>query len=237
MVDAELFEKLRKIKALADDAKDDHECETAMLMFQRLMEKNGLDASAIEVEEERQALDEVDIYQGLRVENWLHYLHSTIAKHFRCVAVVSISPRVGTNAKTLQFIGHARDAAIAKEAFSAACSAAEHLFSRYKLQMAIDEAMADSEMMFFKRAMGKVNRSRYMLGFGFGLNAAYKRQEASSEFGIILTTLSDVLAAVEHMPTRATDVSAPRGDSNVIAGYSDGLNVGLGDRLTGAREA
>ncbi len=230
MADAELLERLRKIKALADDAQDDHECQTAMLMFQRLLEKNGLDVAEVDAAApESERPEETDVFAGVRIEKWRHCLHVEIASHFRCIPVTMRKWRSGQpDMQTLQFIGHRRDAAIAKEAFQTALSASERLYSRHKLRMLEQEALGE----WWSRG-DTPNFSRYMLGFALGLEAAYKQQEAETTFDIILTTPPDVREFVDGMGLQKRTYNAhdaPQ-DGNTHAGYADGFNVGRGDRL------
>ena len=236
MADMELLEKLRKIKALAEDAKDDHECQTAMLMFQRLLAKNGLDAAEVPVESEPEGKpEEIDLHSAARIENWLRYLHSVVASHFRCVPVGARQRRGGkTVTQTLQFIGHKRDVTIAAEAFNTALAAAGKLYRRHELAMLEDTALAYG---FDDAKQLKPNRSRYMMGFAMGLQAAYRRQEAENTLGIILTVPADVLAATDGLKHRRLHANVPRQDGNASAGYADGVSVGSGNRLPDAQRA
>lgn len=230
MADMDLLEKLRKIKALADDAKDDHECQTALLMFQRLLAKNGLDAAEVQMEgEPDETPEEIDLHSAARIESWLHYLHSAVAKHFRCVPVCTLLRRDGKTARqTLQFVGHRRDAAIAKEAFQTALAAAGRLYRRHEL------ATLERDAMLY--ALGgvkplKPSRSRYMMGFAMGLQSAYCQQEAKSTFDIILTVPADVQAAVAGYKNKSLRASVSKRDGNASAGYADGFSVGSGNCL------
>ena len=229
--DNDLLERLRKIKALADEAQDDHECQTAMLMFQRLLTKNGLDVVEIDVPtpaDEPPA--EVDVHSGQRIDTWMHYLHCVIANHFGCVPVTQKCGRGSRLVmQTLLFIGHSRDTTIAAQAFTTALAAADRLYSRHQLRAMEDAALSFG---FGMRAPDKPNRGRYMLGFADGLQAAYRQQEAESTFDIILTTPADVLAAVAGFANRKFNIRACKQDGNTEAGYGDGFNVGRGDRLT-----
>lgn len=230
MPNQDLLEKLRKIKALADEAKDDHECQTAMLMFQRLLTKNGLDTAEVQINgDPEETPEEIDLHSAARIENWMHYLHSAVAKHFRCVPVCTALRRNGKLIRrTLQFLGHKRDATIAAEAFQTALAAAGRLYRRHELAMLEDAALS------YDRCAGnqlKPSRSHYMIGFAAGLQDAYRRQEADSTFGIIITIPADVLAAADDYKGIRLHTSAAKRDGNTSAGYTDGFNVGRGDRL------
>lgn len=237
MPDQDLLEKLRKIKALADEAQDDHECQTAMLMFQRLLTKNGLCAAQVQVEAQpEETPDTVDLVQVRRVDTWLKYLYCVLAKHFRCVAVEHHTVNAQwEKVRTLQFIGLPRDVTIAAQAFQTALAAAGRLYERHELRALEDEALAYDTGL---PAPDKPNRGRYMMGFAMGLHAAYRRQEAESTFAITLTTPADVLAAVAGFRDgKAADPRKVKRDGNTGVGYADGFNVGRGDRLAGVGQA
>lgn len=224
-MDDKLLEKLRRIKALADDAKNDHECQTAMMMFQKLLAKHGLTASEVTFEEEREEVDKISVHNGTRIETWLHYLHCIIAKHFRCVPVTKSAYRgSGKNRyQTLQFIGHSADVEIAAEAFKTAKLCADRMYARRVRVELENEALGYPSR--------KIDKNKYFTGFGFGLETAYKKQEAETTFDIILATPADVLEAVSGFRQKSRSVDCVAGDASAEAGFVDSNNVGRGNAL------
>ncbi len=226
-----LLEKLSKIKTLADEAQDTHECQTALLMYQQLLNKHGLSSADVELTAAMQAetIEEVAVYTGRRIAKWMRYLYTTVAKHHRCVAAINKVLRGSTVYwQTLQFIGHKQDAEIAAEAFKTALDAAFRLYNRYLLQKAA------SSTCFALPGNGQSernNRSRYMMGFAHGLEAAYRQQEAETTFDIIIMVPADVREHVSGYGKHTIRDDAPIADSNMVAGYNDGFNIGRGDRL------
>ena len=68
-----LLDKLRKVKALADDAKDEAEGTAALLAFQRLLSKNGLSEQEVQIELDGEDEDEVNRVESLsraHLESW-----------------------------------------------------------------------------------------------------------------------------------------------------------------------
>lgn len=225
MVDEVLLEKLRRVKAIADESKTDHECQTAMMMFQRLLAKHGLTTSEVTFEEKAEQIDTISIHSSARVEMWLRNLHCVIAKHFRCIPV-SRGEYQGSGKNrimTLQFIGHSADAEIAAEAFKTAKLCAERMYAR-RVRVALENEALGAPAR-------KIERNKYYIGFGFGLEAAYKQQEAEATFDLIITTPSDVLEAVSSFKNVKHHFNAQRGNESVESGFMDGNNVGRGNAL------
>lgn len=239
-MDDRLLEKLSRVRALADDAKNEHEGRTAMLMFQRLLDKHGLNVSDVEVYEgsaqQGEQIDTQAAFGAQRVETWIALLHVTIAKHFRCVPAIERKYRgAGKNRySTLQFIGHTTDAQIAAEAFKTALTVADRMFARYELERLQTEAlMPVFSSLLLPKETPREMRNGYYVGFVSGLEAAYKQQEAETTFDIIITTPADVLEAVKGYKSRniSANGGGQRGSESEAAGYKDGFNVGKGDRL------
>lgn len=221
MIDEGLREKLRRIKALADDGKNEAECQTALLMFQKLLAKNGLSESEVvldDLPDEKEEVIEQSIHNAPKIPQWLRILYISIAEHFRCVAV---SQRAMGNTSLL-FVGHEKDASIAAQAFYAAKSAAARLSADYELECLINEA--DNGI------PNRFNRGSYLIGFARGVDAAYRRQEAENCTSLIIVTPPDVVEATKKLSTAKFRCDDPCDDS-ALAGYYDGENVGRGNVL------
>ena len=206
---------------------DTHECQTALLMYQQLLEKHGLSTVDVELSAglPMETIEQIAIYNGQRIPKWMSYLYATIAQHHRCIAARNkVARKCGGYQQTLQFIGHKHDAEIAAQVFSTALAAADRLYNRYRIKKA-----ANKTLQYTQRERGSY--SRYMLGFVRGLEAAYQQQEAASTFDLIITVPDDVREHVRGYGKHITRSITPTADGNMIAGYNDGFNVGRGDRL------
>ena len=218
--DDALFEKLRKLKALADEAQNESECQTALLMFQKLLKKNGLTAAAVEVREDApDSLRRETTREGRRVETWVRRLNLVIARHFRCFSLYKRE----AGWTLISLYGHDDDVRIAASAFKAAYGAAIRLCDNYRLFCLENEAL--------RIPCDKFDRNAYLIGFTEGLEAAYKRQEASGELGLMIVTPPDVVRAVAGFKRRNFTATVSDGDS-LNAGYNDGFSVGQGNALT-----
>lgn len=225
MIDEALLEKLRRVKALADDSNSEHECQTALLMFQKLLKKHGLSERDVPIEETaaEEEIKTAKAYENTRIPLWVRHLYCMVAKHFCCVAINNTSRCWRVTHQTLTFVGHESDASIAQAAFEAAYCAAQRM---------CDEEQANVN--YIAKCFGKrkdFNRLDYLMGFVMGMNAAYSKQEAENETGLIITTPADVLLTVEGLPSETHRVRQPRSNEAVSAGYVDGNNVGRGDTL------
>lgn len=221
---SDLIEKLAKIKALADDASSDEECKTAMLMFQRLLDKHGMKVSDVVVEADHNEVIEKDVYGAKSISGWMSLFHSIIASHFRCVPVRRVDKSGNKVTHTdLQFIGFENDSMLAAEAFSTSIKAAKRLFKRFWQENPRTWMYYDSE---------NTSRTKYLIGFAYGLHAAYKAQEDSGCLGIIVTTPPEVKEHVSGFKKSNRKFSQRTDDRYGSAGYTAGFNVGKGDRLS-----
>lgn len=213
MIDDALREKLRKLQNLAAESPNEHECQAALLAFQKLLKKNDMTVADVALDEaDVETVETDDVYVGKRFEKWLVALHGVIGKHFRCLSLVSKN-RI-TRWKTLQFLGHSDDVTIAASAFESAYSAALRLYNEHRLD----------------NPHRTVNRCQYLTGFVFGLKRAYMEQEASGELGLMIVIPPDVQEAAngyKRAPAKL-DRLYSRDES---AGFSDGMTFGKGNAL------
>ncbi len=226
MIDEALLEKLRHIKALADDGQCEHECQTALLMFQKLLKKHGLSERDVPIDDAaKEEIKKEQVYENASVPLWVRYLHNIVARHFRCMPVSDRYTRAGrTTRQVLTFIGHENDTRIAQAAFDAAYHAAQRMCAER-------QAIAQRARKLFGGATLAFNNTDYLIGFVNGIDEAYKNQEAESGTALIVTTPSDVLAAVEDLPTQRHRMRETRNLDSAQAGYIDGNNIGRGDAL------
>lgn len=225
MIDDKLLEKLRKLKALADDGKNEAECQTALLMFQKLLKKNNLSEAEVKLSKSvtEEKVDENVLTSYQRVPEWVKIIHAAISEHFRCVGVLHRDHVKGVT--WLQFYGHTTDILIAARAFEAAIAAAERLVNECKLRFLEDSVLNGCEYEF--------NKAHYLKGFAVGLNTAYQQAEkADNELALIVQTPNDVLEAVKHMKyEKHRPLNPLEFDDSFMVGHDDGHNVGAGNRI------
>lgn len=225
----ELFEKLRKLKALAEDAANTNEAEAALLAFQRLLAKNGLSEADVALSDEKQTSEKVDesvVHSGKRVPQWIDMIHTTIAGHFRCVGILHRDKLHGIT--HLQFFGHTTDVLIASQAFQSAIAAAHRLCAEQELK-AIEDSVLDG-------CDDDFNKNNYLIGFAMGLDRAYHHAKANDKsLALIIQTPEDVIAAANELTGGRTQKARPLNPlifgASFCIGFDDGEAVGSGDRL------
>jgi hypothetical protein len=123
-----IMAKVRKALALASDGADDAECETALLMAQRMMAKHGIDMSEVEggEEEKKEVVDEPITERG-RTPFWKKSLAMVIGDNFRCYTYT----RTGGGKSRIIFLGVKGDVELAKELFEFAVNVLEQSVRRY----------------------------------------------------------------------------------------------------------
>lgn len=159
-----IMAKIRKALALANDGANDQECETAMLMAQRLMAKHGVDMSEVEQEQEetKEISDEAITERG-RTPYWKKSLAMVIAENFRCYSYT----RTGFGKSRLFFLGVKEDVELAKELFEFAVNVLERSVRNYLRKQR--EERGDSYE-------GSGLRNDYILGFIDGLKEKFAEQ-------------------------------------------------------------
>jgi hypothetical protein len=212
-----VIEKVRKALALARDNPNDHEAETAMLLAQRLLAKNGMSMNDVE-DSEGDKLDrimEMHITERSgRIPWWKKSLAYTIAENFKCKSLIT---RFGNSNSSLTFFGLEEDVLVAVEVYQYA-------------EMVIDKLA--------KSYVGKIYRSGestkgvrndFIYGFLTGLNDKFKEQVETNEWGLVLSMDALVVKTFSEKKMRKSSSSGIRpefaGDSRAHdAGYKEGEN-------------
>lgn len=169
----EVQEKLRKIRALAEDQQGTNEGYAALLAYQRMLKKYGMTDDDIKPDQIK--VEYVTAWRGKRVPSaWVNALHTCIAKHFRCIAIHRRSYSTGTSDgfTEIQFAGLPDDANLAAQTFTAAKIVAECAAHEYGRNVDVD--------------MRRGAASFYM-GFVNGLDLAFNEQENSGVLDLIVT--------------------------------------------------
>lgn len=212
MIDEKLLAKLRKIKALADEASDTEECHTALLMYQKLLAENDLAEAEVAIDAaEGEEVEELETFEAGRICGYVRLLHAFCAQHFRCISGL----RRTETGHCLFFVGHARDTIIAKSAFITALEAGKRLADIRKRE----------------HTDYRFNKNQYLLAFAYGFNEALERHEADNELSLAIVTPADVRAhCAGYRKARPIegDIYAAR---EALLGHADGKSVGKGNAI------
>lgn len=209
-IDDKLLEKLRKIKALADEASDTAECHAALLMYQKLLAQNGLDEAEVVFDtEEDETIEELETFEAGRLCEYIRVLHACCAKHFRCMSAHQKTAK----GRRLFFVGHAKDALLAKHAFLTALEAGRRLADKRKTE--------NKDYRF--------NKNQYLLAFAIGFNEALERHEAENELSLVVTTPADVVEYCAGFRKARPFRNSLHAAREAMLGHADGNNVGRGN--------
>lgn len=218
-----VMEKIRRALALANDRANDAECETAMLMAQRLMTKHGIEMSEVEADEQpsREVIHENITDRG-RTPYWKKALASVIADNFRCYNYT----RTGGGLSRIVFLGVKGDVELAKELFE---------FAVNVLDRGVKKFMRD-----LKKERGGVLsnangiRNDYIIGFIDGLRKKFHDQVEELCLTPMLVKDDALVEVYNHMAfTRGRSSSVQRGydKSAYSSGHREGSSLSKHSRL------
>lgn len=226
-VDEKILHKVRALLNLARNGgdPDSNEAQSALLMAQRFMAKNGIDELEVgetpEVSLPKEVLDDYAT-EFEKLSWWKKSLGRVIAQNFRCYSY--LNKRKGYT--RLAFMGLKQDAEIAIIAFSFATDyirlGADHFMKAYRktyvLQQGIRPAISQ------QRAV----RNNYVEGWISGLEAQYSQQVSKEGWGLVLMKDGLVTQTYNDMDLkRGKSSQYSKGESTMgqdayAKGYSDG---------------
>lgn len=233
-----IIRKVKGLMAIANDAADDDEAQSAFLLAQKLMLKHNIEQSTIEDADKKE-----DIVQGqasaYKTVFWYEkLLASIVSENFRVKGYVSMK-RTNKHEKfksAITFFGLAQDVKIAKEIFVLASEAIVLYAKRY-----IDNYYMRTGKPRTHKQTADLKNS-YMRGFLSGLENKLDEQRFSlqEEFGLILLTpkvVEDEYATLRFQG--ASNVSTPCIEETAAyqAGYSEGEQIDYTKSTIGDKEA
>ncbi len=221
---------LHKVRALLNLARnggdpDSNEAQSALLMAQRFMAKNGIDE--IQVDDSTDDIQKKEILDDYATEFeklswWKKSLGRVIAGNFRCYSY--LNKRKGYT--RLAFMGLKDDAEIAIIAFAFATDyirlGADRFMKDYRKQYGIQQGMRPG--ISLQRGV----RNNYVEGWISGLEAQYTEQVSQEGWGLVLTKDVLVLQTYNEMGlTRGKSSQYSKVEGQVTReayakGYSDG---------------
>jgi hypothetical protein len=220
-----VMSKIRKALALANDSANDHECETALLMAQRLMVKHGIELSEVEsiAEEESKEVVEQNITDRGRTPYWKKALATVIADNFRCYNF----NRVGGGKSRIVFLGVKQDVELAKELFDFAVNVLETSVKRYLKQLRKERGELDNPTGI---------RNDYIIGFIHGL-----RQKLADQVEELCLTpmlvkddaLVETYNGMRFTSGRSSSVQRGHDSSAYNSGHKEGSSLSKHSRIGG----
>jgi hypothetical protein len=217
-----VISKIRKALAISQDGANDQECETALLMAQRLMAKHGIDMSEVENVEDGKEVVHENITDRGRTPYWKKALAKVIADNFRCYTY----NRTGGGKSRIVFLGTKSDVELAKELFE---------FAVNVLQQSVKKFLAEQKKERGDDYSGTGLRNDYILGFVDGLREKFLEQVKELSLTPALVKDKEVVSAHESMNFRRTSGSRIQRQFDRGAyqsGHSEGRSLSKNTKLT-----
>ena len=185
MNNGKVIDRIKKLLAMANDGKFDHEAEAALLLAQKIMVEHNITMSEIESVEtvnKKAVHTRLTDYSG-RTPWWKKDLSQIIADNFRCLSYISKIP----GKTSILIIGLEEDAEIAREVYQYAVSYIEDYTKKYMARL---------------RRQGRSTqgvRNDWIGGFLSGLQHKFREQVSENEWGLVLVRDAVVEDAISKM--------------------------------------
>lgn len=202
-----IIKKIKGLLAIADDAKNDEESQSAFLLAQKLMIKHDIQQIEIENSTEKQEIIKGQAVSHKKLFWWEKRLAGIISKNFKVKfyyhnKILDGEKRTKTS---IIFFGFNNDVKLAKEmyvlAYDAICKYSEKYVKNYYKEV------------FAIRTKAKTNelKNSYMLGFLNGLKRKFELQikEMEQEFGLMIITPKEVSRAYNDLAKGFTGKAKP----------------------------
>jgi hypothetical protein len=230
-IDEKVLSKIQKLMATVNDKEgaSESEIQSAMLMVQKLLAKNGLEMSDLEYadKDEKEVVDE-SFTDFKKTQQWEKSLALVISENFRCTSYISKKMTGHRYAVTrLCFVGLKQDVEIAKMVYN---------YAHEMLAMLTEQFIKDND--YSGKTAITTAKNEYRLGFIQGLKAKFDEQVQKEGWGLILVQDDAVVERVENMGLRAGYRSRAQnfGDSGArAAGYREGKAFEAGKNRLGGQ--
>lgn len=219
-----ILEKVKKVLALSNNNSSQAESETALLLAQEILAKNGLSMDDVNfLNAETKEIVESECISKGRLCWWYGILASIIADNFRC-KVWSLR-RKHTSTK-MMFLGVKSDVELAKTVFAHAVDMVQYHSNSY-----IKELKLINENLFEEYPKGILNsaflkyKNTYINGFLSGLRDKFKEQVKRNDWGLVLVVDPEVTKKFEDKKLKqasATSASFTDSEKAHAAGYYQG---------------
>ena len=214
-------ERMRRIIALIEGAKTEHEAIAATLALQRVMESTGFTVEEV-MEREKDAVHTSETARESKMEPWVRTLASVVSRNFRCEVLI-VRHSSGTKKRfSLEFFGLPDDVVVARNTFIALRRAAGNCYRSWAA--GLGERYRD----IYTNRILTYHRNSYYLEFVSGVAHALDGQRQSSEeTALALCVPAAVTSVMESRRTgsmRRGKLCYGEGDA-YESGWSDGQSV------------
>jgi ribosomal protein S17E len=199
-----ILDKITKILAKTNNNNSSEECDTALLLAQRLMVENGISMEELNL---RNATPD-EIIESSATETakppwWQGHLASIIAKNFRCkvftrVELLGVRKRI----KKLTFLGYPSDVKTATSILLHARELVSTLSSQYIKK--IQREYKDNKGVTIHANKLTAEKNAYISGYLTGLTEKFKKQVEDNNWGLVVVTPKDVEEKFNAMSLKHT---------------------------------
>lgn len=192
-----IVEKIKGLLALANDHKNDEECQSAFVMAQKLMIKYDISASDVEDVKDVKNISKGQATAYKTLYWWERQLADIITKNFRVTWYYNNKVLYGESRKkrAIIFMGFESDVALAKEMYVLAYDVLTH-YVRNFVDCYYEEKVINRE-----RAFTTELKNSYTRGFLNGLDEKFKEQvsQMQQEYGLVALVPKEVDEAYDVM--------------------------------------
>lgn len=165
--------KIEGLLKLSYDSPDDEECQTALLLAQKLMAKYNVPINKVKSKKNTEDdIGGVIAYSSPRIAWWKMQVAAILCKNFRCKA---IRRRILKSETKIIFYGYDNDTEICFRGYNATIAYLEHRLNQIR-----------------KNRLGTDYKNSYLNGFLYGLDERFDEQRETLEEKYELTLLVPV---------------------------------------------
>lgn len=192
-----IIEKIKGLLALANDHKNDEECQTAFIMAQKLMVKYDISSSEIEGQEDVKEVSKGQATAYKTLYWWERQLANIITENFKVTWYYSNKVFEGESRKrrAIIFLGFESDVALAQEMYVLAYD----VFTFY-VRNFVDGYYKENHLTRERTFTAELKNS-FTRGFLSGLKEKFEEQvsQMQQEYGLVRMVPAEVTAAYDEM--------------------------------------
>ncbi|GEN30933.1 hypothetical protein HNQ35_001400 [Cerasibacillus quisquiliarum] len=192
-----IIQKIKGLLAIANDHKNDEECQTAFVMAQKLMIKYEISSSEILDQKSNETVSKGQVTAHKTLFWWERQLANVIADNFRVTWYYNSKTVEGESKKkrAIIFLGYENDIALAKEMYILAYEVLSFYVSQF-----VDEYYKVNFLQR-ERSLTTELKNSYIRGFLSGLNEKFEKQvkEMEQEYGLMVLLPTEVKQAYDEM--------------------------------------
>lgn len=214
-----ILSKVNKILAKTQNNPSAKECETAFLLAQELLIKNGLTMQDAEsTRTKKRDIVECALEINNRNRWWRGGLSTIIAENFKCKNYIQHIIKDNKKIKVIKFMGFAEDVEIAISVYNHIIDNIEYMSNMLYHKMRIK-----AKNQFPKRAFTPYKNS-YIHGYLGGLDKKYREQIEQNEWGLVVLvdkTIEDKFDGM-NLKTKRSKIKKDNTGEAFKKGFTDG---------------